>query len=261
MPAADGDHTLHEMMDALRGDSDSLGHVLERYRVRLAAAVIAAGAYRNVDDIVQEALLKIMKAVRAGKLQLGSIEQFRGWAHTIAHNCALDALRQQQRQPRHLTSVFGSGDGSALAPAERIGGREPSPSLNASSREELDEIRRRYAARLEAIADLRQPDQMLVWMRERDDMTFAAIARELGDCLGKQLTEDAMRMRYTRLVMSALVQRSGHRRKNCPRRRRSEGLASANGRVLADPRQRGERGGLCAAELGHDRWAENKSGS
>ena len=202
MQHSDGDRTLHEMLDAMRGDADSLGRVLDRYRVRLAAAAIAAGAYRNVDDIVQEAMLRIVTAVRDGKLQLGSIEQFRSWAHTIARNCALDALRQQQREPRHIASVFrDSRSGSA---PQRIAGHEPSPSMHACGREALEELRRKHEARLEAIAELREPDQMLVWMRERDGMTFTAIASELGQCLGVPLKEDAMRMRYSRLLKERL---------------------------------------------------------
>lgn len=191
--------TLLEMTRALAGDGASLGLVLERYRRRLAAAVIAAGVYRGVDDVVQDAMVKIVTAVQNQRLHLRSTEEFRAWANSIARHCAIDALRREEQQPRHLESIL-APDRDSAAPAERIPSREAGPSACARSNELEVELRRQVAARIERIASLRPQDQMLVWMRERDGLSFAAIAAQLGDALQTTLTEDAMRMRYARVT-------------------------------------------------------------
>ncbi|MFO1078284.1 MAG: sigma factor [Planctomycetota bacterium] len=183
----------------MAGDTESLGRVLERYRVRLGAVVIATGVYHNVEDVVQEALLKIVQAVRTGRVQLRSLEQFRGWAHAVARNCALDTLRARRREPRRFSSIFGGAGDSTADAAGRIAGDGVTPSVHARSREELQALRHAFAERCERIAGLRRPDQILVWMRERDGLTFQQIAGEFAARHGVEVSEDAMRVRYGRL--------------------------------------------------------------
>lgn len=187
--------TLHEMVDAVRGDVVQLGNVLERYRVRLVPVVIATGVYRGVEDVVQEALLKIIQAVNDKKLRLLSGPQFRSWAHSIARNCAIDALRRERRQPRRLESLFGDESWSGASVAT-----DPTPSGALQAQEAMAELQRREADRFEKIASLRKLDQALVWMREHDRMTFVAIADRMSQDLGVQVQADALRMRYRRLV-------------------------------------------------------------
>lgn len=196
--------TILQMVAAMAGDAGSLGSVLERYRVRLAGVVIAAGAYRHVEDVVQEAMLKIVQAVRNGQVQLRSVAEFRAWAHTVARNCARDQLRRQAHHPHRLSSVFGGAADSAGGAADRIAGSEATPSGHARSREELAALRRLYEARCDAITELRRPDQMLVWMRERDGLTFQAIAAEFASLLGVTVSQDALRVRYARLCQDRI---------------------------------------------------------
>jgi hypothetical protein len=72
--------------------------------------------------------------------------------------------------------------------------------MQAHMREMMSELRSCNEAREELVSELKRPDQMLVWMRERDRMTFGRIAEELGAITRVALTEDSMRMRYSRLV-------------------------------------------------------------
>lgn len=197
--------TIFEMVQAVAGDADSLGRVLDRYRQRLTAVVIAAGVYQNVDDVVQEAMLKIVRAVRDGRVQLRSVDEFRGWTHAIARNSARDFLRRNKHQPRRLSSIFGhGGDDSEAGHADLIAGAEATPSVHARTKEELEGLRRQFAERCDRIAELRQPDQLLVWMRERDGLAFKAIALEFLNILGVSVGEDAIRVRYSRLCRDVI---------------------------------------------------------
>ncbi|MBL9076750.1 MAG: sigma-70 family RNA polymerase sigma factor [Planctomycetes bacterium] len=191
--------TLLEMVEAVRGDTAQLGKVLERYRVRLIPVVIATGVYRGAEDVVQEALLKIVQAVNDRKLQLLSGPQFRSWAHNIARNCAIDALRRERRQPRRLESLFGDERWSGA-----IAGPDATPSGALQAKEGMAELQRREAERFERIAGLRKLDQALVWMREHDGMTFVAIAERMSQDLGVTVQADALRMKYRRLVETHL---------------------------------------------------------
>lgn len=196
------DQTLYDVVTALQGDKGSLERLLARYHGRLAAVAIKAGAYRMVDDVVQDALIKIFGAIQNREVTIDSVEQFRGWTHTVAHNTAIDHLRREGRQMRHVDSVLGGSEHSA--PAERVAANDLSPSMHAHLAERMSELRRSTEARDELVAKLRRPDQILVRMRERDGLTFPQIAVELGAIVGRELTADAMRIRYGRLVADKL---------------------------------------------------------
>ncbi len=182
--------TLEQVEAALEGDENSLNSLLERYGVRLRAAVIYAGASRFVDDCVQDALLVITNELRARRFEPRHVGAFRAWAHEIARNVARKRLKSERQNPRHFESVVDGGEQGFAS--ECPDPRGVDPAVTSVYRDEL-------ARRRRLISGLRRQDQVLMDLREHSARTFEQVAQDLANLFGVEVSTDAVRKRYARL--------------------------------------------------------------
>jgi RNA polymerase sigma factor (sigma-70 family) len=89
------DHTLAGLIAA--GSDDAFAALDERYRGRLVrfARGFVPGGLADAEDAVQEAMVRAVRALRAGSRP----EAVGPWLHRIARNCALDLTASRRRHP------------------------------------------------------------------------------------------------------------------------------------------------------------------
>jgi RNA polymerase sigma factor (sigma-70 family) len=89
------DHTLAGLVAA--GSDDAFAALDERYRRRLVrfARGFVPGGLPDAEDAVQEAMVRAVRALRAGSRP----EAVGPWLHRIARNCALDLTAARRRHP------------------------------------------------------------------------------------------------------------------------------------------------------------------
>lgn len=110
----------------------------------------------EAEDIAQEALFRLYRVARAGKLRKDP-RQARSLAFTMVHNLAIDHLRRQRRSPEPLPS--------------RRNGSTPAEGL--LLREQVDR----------ALEDLPESHRRAWMLREYGDLSYQDIARTLGATL------------------------------------------------------------------------------
>lgn len=95
MLAAMGDDTLVGLIAA--GSDDAFAALDERYRRRLVrfARGFVPGGQADAEDVVQEALVRAVRALRNGSRP----ESLGPWLHRITRNCALDLTASRRRHP------------------------------------------------------------------------------------------------------------------------------------------------------------------
>lgn len=144
---------------AVAGDATALGVLLDRHETQARAmALDLLGTRTDVDDLLQEARLRAVRAIAGFERR----SAFATWFCRIAMNLALSELRRRRT--------------AAAAPLEAAGDavdRGPGPSLAAERRE----LRERLADALERLpAGLRQVFDLV----HRDGGTPTAVAERLG---------------------------------------------------------------------------------
>jgi RNA polymerase sigma factor (sigma-70 family) len=89
------DHTLAGLIAA--GSDDAFAALDERYRRRLVrfARGFVPGGIPDAEDAVQEAMVRAVRALRAGSRP----DAVGPWLHRIARNCALDLTASRRRHP------------------------------------------------------------------------------------------------------------------------------------------------------------------
>jgi RNA polymerase sigma factor (sigma-70 family) len=95
MLAAMGDDTLVGLIAA--GSDDAFAALDERYRRRLVrfARGFVPGGQADAEDVVQEALVRAVRALRNGSRP----DSLGPWLHRITRNCALDLTASRRRHP------------------------------------------------------------------------------------------------------------------------------------------------------------------
>jgi RNA polymerase sigma factor (sigma-70 family) len=95
MLAAMGDDTLVGLIAA--GSDDAFAALDERYRRRLVrfARGFVVGGQADAEDVVQEALVRAVRALRNGSRP----DSLGPWLHRITRNCALDLTASRRRHP------------------------------------------------------------------------------------------------------------------------------------------------------------------
>lgn len=99
--------------------AESLEHLLVRLRPRLHRyCARMVGSVIDAEDIIQEASIKAIEAAAQATTAIANPE---AWLFRIVHNTALDALRQQARQPK-----FGEDEALAMVadPIDQVHQRE-----------------------------------------------------------------------------------------------------------------------------------------
>jgi RNA polymerase sigma-70 factor (ECF subfamily) len=90
------------VQQTLAGSKDAFGLLAVRYARTVRAVLISrAGLHRELDDMVQEVLLRAYRGL--GRLQ--SADSFPSYLHKIAANLATDQLRRRGRQPLSLAEL------------------------------------------------------------------------------------------------------------------------------------------------------------
>ncbi|HTZ98881.1 MAG TPA: RNA polymerase sigma factor [Candidatus Aquilonibacter sp.] len=151
---------------ALRGDRQSLGALLVRYRPGLCARAFRILRNReDAEDVVQDAMLRAIE-------KLSTFEgrsQFSTWLTRIVINEALMRLRKRRRLPPTASLDIGE-EGEVL---DLLPGRDPSPEAVARGRE-----MERHVAR--AISHLPPRSRRAFHLCAVEEWTVGEVAEELG---------------------------------------------------------------------------------
>ena len=119
-------HTDEQLVARVRaGDDQAFAAIVERYREPLTgfAARMLGGSYADADDVVQDAFIRALPALR----RTNNAMALRSWLYMIVRNRAYDQLRGARRTE--------TDDALALVPDVAA-----DPAHRAVAREELDEL-------------------------------------------------------------------------------------------------------------------------
>jgi RNA polymerase sigma-70 factor (ECF subfamily) len=141
------------------GSDDAFSAIVTRYREPLAgfAAKLLGGRYDDAEDVVQDALIRALRGLRASDRPM----VLRPWLYMIVRNRAYDQLRaaRHSEDPERLKLV--------AAPDHS------DPLIGAAAREELDHI-------VAEIARLPERQRLALVRRELGGATHKQLAGELG---------------------------------------------------------------------------------
>ena len=186
--------TLLQVGLAQAGDRTAFGDLLDRYGCRVRAWLRQAAALsdHDLDELTQEVNLKILRHLQ--KASFDDAGSFRGWVKTICRNTAANFRRGRGRDPvrGHLESI--GTDSQPFEPKAR----DRSPASQAHERQGKN-------ARQQRIDKLPETDRWLIAAREQCGLQFGQIAAEWNARMAaagsdKAVSEDAMRVRYRRLL-------------------------------------------------------------
>jgi len=193
------DSDLELMLRVSRGDADSFGVLLNRYRgpllnyfVRMVRDPALA------EDLAQEAFLRVYQARERYQPEA----RFTTWLYRIATNLALNALRDRRCEPVVLEAALESGSDS-VSPLDRaVDGR---PTVE----ERLAESDRRRFIR-EAIEALPEKQRAAVILHKYQDVDYRQIASilKVSESAVKSLlfrAYESLRVRLEPLLEGGLV--------------------------------------------------------
>jgi RNA polymerase sigma-70 factor (ECF subfamily) len=178
----DGDKRAYEQLHA------TLAPRLRRFVTKFVRDEASA------EDLVQMTMLKAHLARGRFRLQGGNPDgAVQGWYFTIARNVAMDHLRKQYRQDRHLAHPRASQDRDDKDRITALPDGAPSvEDLGIDRETELEIIDRVHAA----IAKLPASQREVVELHKLRGMTMAEVARRL------EIREGAARVRAHRAYKS-----------------------------------------------------------
>ncbi len=148
----------------------------------------------TVEDLVQLAMLKAHLARERFRVQGGNPDgAVQGWYFAIARNVAMDHLRKQYRQDKHMVRARGDRDDANADVVTSLPDNAPSIEEIGINREaELEIVDRVHAA----IAKLPASQREVVELHKLRGMSMAEIARRL------KIREGAVRVRAHRAYKS-----------------------------------------------------------
>lgn len=191
--------TLHLVRSAQKGNSEAVEELFRRYLPRVRQIVVLRLGYRQariaeVDDLVQEALLKVFQNL--GKYKARSEASFRDWIVACVVNSMRNSLRDARVEKRggQRVRVFAEVAAGNLA-SSIFPGKGPSPSAIAQGNETLERIET-------ALLTLDERDRELIILRRLCEMSYPEVAEKLG------LSEVAARQAFHR-AMARLEKASG----------------------------------------------------
>jgi RNA polymerase sigma-70 factor, ECF subfamily len=167
-PAFRRPRTDDELVAAVRaGRADAFDAIHDRYVHELLgyARQVLAGAHHDAEEVVQDAFVKALNALRADDRSIA----LRPWLYTIVRNRALDELRRPKRSagvdPEELMLSDPDGD-----PLDRM-----------IERHHFDRV-------LSGIRKLPQRQREALVLRELDGRTHEEVAQHLGITTGASKT-------------------------------------------------------------------------
>jgi RNA polymerase sigma-70 factor (ECF subfamily) len=175
---------------ARAGDREAFGHLAEAYG-DLVNRVIGR-LVRDPDDradLVQETFYRAVKAL--DRFRPGAA--FRPWIVTIALNAARDELRARARH----REVSLDDPETGVNPERELAGELPAPDQLAAASE--------LSGRIEAaFAQLEPQAQTILWLRVREELSYAEIATVLGVAVGTVMSRLARARRALRDQLAAM---------------------------------------------------------
>ena len=165
--------TFELLEQARAGDREALSRAFEKYQRRLAVLVHfklshRARAFAEVDDIVQETLLRAFRDV--AKFSYQSPGSFLRWLSSIADHVIVDRVRYQGRECRAGEAVPFRSESNPLGP-------DPADSRTPSRLFAQREAVERLLARLEALPE---DYRKVLLMARIEGLSTAEIAAQLG---------------------------------------------------------------------------------
>lgn len=152
----------HELVARVRaGSDDAYAIVVARYREPLVgfAAKLAGGSHADADDIVQDALIRALGALRATDRPMA----LRAWLYMIVRNRTVDHLRSVRAR-----RIEGDEQLALVAAPEHTG-----PAERALAREELDRV-------VEELGRLPERQRLAVVRHELGGVAHRDLAAQMG---------------------------------------------------------------------------------
>jgi RNA polymerase sigma-70 factor, ECF subfamily len=154
------------MERAGHGDAEAFAELFERLRPKVFAVAWRVAGPNDAEDVVMNTYLKAWKALP----RFDGRSSLETWLYRIAHNCAVDMLRQRRHDPdqpeREASTVEDLPDRRQRPPDQAVAGAETEVLI----RRALDQLSPEYRATL--------------LLRFADGMSYAEIAASTGVSLG-----------------------------------------------------------------------------
>jgi len=193
-------HGMHDdETPANGGHSEELAAAFERHRSRLRAMVERRldprlAARICAEDVLQEAFLIAQRKWSSAGVPAEADEYVR--LYWIVRDTFIEMCRREMRAIRDVRRGIPLPEDSSVDLAERLIASDTPPSSAAARSERRQRIR-------QALAQLKDTDREILWMKHYDELTFRETAIVLG------LKENAATLRYYRALdrlKRALVQ-------------------------------------------------------
>lgn len=181
---------------ARSGDKSAVNELFEAYADTAAKmARQMAGACQDMEDIVQEALLRAFRSI--GNFRWDS--SFQTWLYRITANVCHDFARKSAACPCVSLDVMGGDDDDVAGPTGPVAYCDMAqPEAEAIRREQREAIER-------AVAALPRLDQAVFVMREIGSLSYKDIANSLGCSIESVRSRLARARRQVRINIQAFL--------------------------------------------------------
>ncbi len=174
-----------------RGEEWAYERLYDEYAPRVGGIAKSYLGYDDVDDIVQEVMMRIFKGIKnfRGDSKLST------WIHRIAVNVCKDALNKRKKKKEVFTSFIEDDEeeGYSYVAFE-------DSSLVEEAIEEMN-----YNSIMKALEKLSPENRLLIKLRDIDGMSYEEIAKIIGKPVGTVKS----RLHYARKKLKELVEGGG----------------------------------------------------
>lgn len=179
-------------VEALKhGEEWAYERLYDEYAPRIGGIAKSYLGYDDVDDIVQEVMMRIFKGIKnfRGDSKLST------WIHRIAVNACKDTLNKKKKKKEIFTNFIEDSDEEGFS----YMAFEDSNLVE----EALEEMN--YNSIMEALEKLSPENRLLIKLRDIDGMSYEDIAKILGKPVGTVKS----RLHYARKKLKELVEGGG----------------------------------------------------
>lgn len=194
------------------GSHDALAALYDRHADAVFASASRLTSDRGMaEEVVQETFLALWDRAETFDPTLGSLP---AWLHTIARNRTVDHLRAAGRRPNLVplsaAATGGKAGGSEEADADTLervlaGGLLVAGAAPPPSPERELALRELRSALQTALADMPEPERIVIVMAYAEDLSQSEIAERLGWPLGTVKTRTRRALRHLREVLGTGV--------------------------------------------------------
>ncbi len=171
-----------------RGEEWAYERLYDEYAPKIGGIAKSYLGYDDVDDVVQEVMMRIYKGIR----------KFRGdsklstWIHRIAVNVCKDMLSKRRKHKEVLTSFSEEDDETDFSYVAFVDDN--------TLEETLEEFN--YESIMKAIEKLSSENRLLIKLRDVDGLSYEEIAKILGKPIGTVKS----RLHYARKKLRELIE-------------------------------------------------------